>query len=517
MKKRYVGYSEFYHDGGLAIIQDDGTVEFASQAERYSGIKNDDRIPDEMWHFVTKEDHVTFYEDYELRRTKMGGIRTFGMGQITGFAGPKKEFTVKQIELSELKTPMYGQLSFDDFNMHHESHCALAFFTRPWESKEDTVMVSVDGSGELESLSIKDHNFNTLHTIQWPQSLGTIYGGVTAALGYKVLRDEYIIMGLASYGEVNDELYNILHNCYYWFESDHGKNVRMNVEFAGYCLAESQLSEKYAEYEDRFAKFIKGSDITPEDASATVQKFFEVEVMKIMTIARQYGSKLVYGGGCAQNVTANTLIRELFDEMHIAIAPSDSGNALGCAAYSWHKATGGTHLKWSPYLGHNIDRDIDPKEVAQYLVDNKICGVANGRAEYGPRALGNRSLLADVRSDINDTVNKIKRRQKFRPFAPAILSEHADEYFSGPMNEYMQFTAVAKHDYSSVTHTDGTARVQLVKPDCKSVLRQILEEYYKLTGVPMLLNTSLNIRNKPMVNTVEDAIEWENKYNVKVF
>tara|TARA_B110000914_G_scaffold226390_1_gene251020 strand:- start:1663 stop:3204 length:1542 start_codon:yes stop_codon:yes gene_type:complete len=513
MKKRYVGYSEFYHDAGLAIIQDDGTVEFASQSERYTGIKNDGNIPDEMWHFVTKDDHVTFYEDYELRRTKMGGLRTFGVWQ---WGKQNQDKTYEELEIGEAKAPMYGQLSFDDFNLHHESHCALAFFTRPWESKEDTVMVSVDGSGELEAISIKDHNFNTLHTIQWPQSLGTIYGGVTASLGYKALRDEYIIMGLASYGEVDDELYKLLHNCYYWFESKQGKDVRMNVEFAGYCLAESELSAKYAKYETRFRHYIS-EHCTPENASATVQKFFEVEVMKIMTTARQYGSKLVYGGGCAQNVTANTLIRELFDEMHIAIAPSDSGNALGCAAYSWHKATGGTHLKWSPYLGHNIDRDIDPKEVAQYLVDNKICGVANGRAEYGPRALGNRSLLADVRSDINDTVNTIKRRQKFRPFAPAILSEHADEYFSGPMNEYMQFTAVAKHKYSSVTHADGTARVQLVTPDCKSVLRQILEEYYKLTGVPMLLNTSLNIRNKPMVNTVEEAIEWENKYKVKVF
>ena len=207
----------------------------------------------------------------------------------------------------------------------------------------------------------------------------------------------------------------------------------------------------------------------------------------------------------------------MFDEMHIPIAPNDAGNALGCAAYTWHKETGGTHLKWSPYLGHNIERDIDPKEVAKYLADNKVCGVANGRAEYGPRALGNRSLLADVRYDVKDTVNDIKRRHKYRPFAPAILSEHAKDYFEGPMNQYMQFTSIAKHDYSSVTHVDGTARVQLVEPDCESVLRQILEEYYKLTGVPMLLNTSLNIRNKPMVNTIEDAIEWEKKYKVKVF
>ena len=507
MKKRYVGYSELYHDAALAIVEDDGTVAYASQSERYSGIKNDHLIYPPQWDYVNDEDHVTFYEDGELRVTKMGGYRTHGGAMLSnvGFDSEKRE----------LETPLREMLSFDDFNEHHESHCAGAFFTRPWESKEDTVMVSVDSSGEVESVSIKDHNFKTLKSISWPQSLGTIYATVTVCVGYKPLRDEYIVMGLASYGEVDKKLYDILHEGYYWFETEEAKNIKQEIDFSGYSIAESELSARYADFEDTIDNRVKG--ITKEDACATVQKFFEVEVLKIMKEARKYGSKLVYSGGCAQNVTANTLISELFDDMHISIAPSDAGNALGCAAYTWHKKTGGTHLKWSPYLGHNIERDIDPKEVAQYLVDNKVCGVANGRAEYGPRALGNRSLLADVRYDVKDTVNDIKRRHRFRPFAPAILSEHAEEYFDGPMNEYMQFTAVAKHDYSSVTHVDGTARVQLVKPDCKSVLRQILEEYYKLTGVPMLLNTSLNIRNKPMVNTIEDAIEWENKYKVKVF
>ncbi len=281
------------------------------------------------------------------------------------------------------------------------------------------------------------------------------------------------------------------------------------------CIADSELAYRDFQFEKQFKKLARRH--REEDVAATVQKFFETEIIKLMTEARQYGSKLIFAGGCAQNVVANSLIRPMFDEMHIPIAPNDAGNALGCAAYTWHKETGGTHLKWSPYLGHNIERDIDPKEVAQYLADNKVCGVANGRAEYGPRALGNRSLLADVRYDVKDTVNDIKQRHRFRPFAPAILSEHAKDYFEGPMNQYMQFTSIAKHDYSSVTHVDGTARVQLVEPDCESVLRQILEEYYKLTGVPMLLNTSLNIRNKPMVNTIEDAIEWEKKYKVKVF
>ena len=151
------------------------------------------------------------------------------------------------------------------------------------------------------------------------------------------------------------------------------------------------------------------------------------------------------------------------------------------------------------------------------LLKNKICGVANGRAEWGPRALGNRSLLGDPRYDIKDTVNTIKRRQKFRPFAPAILEEHADEYFRGPMNRYMQFVARAKHDYKSVTHVDGTARVQLVEKTNTSILRNILEEWYDKTGVPMLLNTSLNIKGQPMVDNWEDAKEFMEKYNVRVF
>ena len=151
------------------------------------------------------------------------------------------------------------------------------------------------------------------------------------------------------------------------------------------------------------------------------------------------------------------------------------------------------------------------------LLDNKVCGIANGKAEFGPRALGNRSLLGDPRFDIKDTVNQIKRRQLFRPFAPAILEEFKDEYFEGPMNEYMQFVAKAKHDYSSVTHVDGTARVQVVTKDCGSNLRFILEEFYEQTGCPMLLNTSLNIKGQPMVNTWEDAEEWSKKYNVAIF
>ena len=216
-------------------------------------------------------------------------------------------------------------------------------------------------------------------------------------------------------------------------------------------------------------------------------------------------------GGCALNCVANSKIEG--KNIWIMPAPGDAGSALGAAALVQKKK-----LKWkSPYLGYIIHKTCNPKEVVNELLKNKVCGVANGRAEFGPRALGNRSLLGDPRYDIKDTVNTIKQRQKFRPFAPAILEEYAEEYFEGPMNEYMQFVATAKHDYSSVSHIDGTARVQIVKKNCGSVIRKILEEWYDETGCPMLLNTSLNIKGKPIVNTLEDAEEFARKYNVAVF
>ena len=174
--------------------------------------------------------------------------------------------------------------------------------------------------------------------------------------------------------------------------------------------------------------------------------------------------------------------------------------------------------KWIQYRRNgDIEREINPSEVVQHLLKHKYCGIANGKAEFGPRALGNRSLIADPRIDIKNTVNEIKRRQKFRPFAPAILEEFFYNYFQGRKNRYMQFVSKAEHDYKSVTHVDGTARVQCVEVGCKSILREILEEWYNETGCPMLLNTSLNIKGQPMVNTWEDAQQFEKEYNVKVF
>ena len=487
---RYVGYSEFYHDAGLTIIDEDGTVEFATHGERYSKKKNDPNIPKVLWEMVREDDHISFYEDHVAKFDMRGGFD----GHAT------------------LEYPKDAE--FDAHHMHHESHCASAFYTRPWESKDDTVLVSIDGVGELQTAVIYDSNFNLIKEWHYPKSVGLVYTLTTKFLGLRPLEDEYVVMGLSAYHETCHKSKAITDWLIRWYENleDIAPEVAMGVAVGG-------ENSKREQDRLRFRREFERRILSVEDkiAARATQDFADYAIMKIMTEASKYGKKLCYSGGCAQNVVINSRLFELFDEVHIACSPTDAGSGLGTAARSWSKATGKDKLVWSPYCGYDIERQVDPSEIVDHLLSHKVCGIANGKAEFGPRALGNRSLIADVRYDVQDTVNGIKRRQKYRPFAPAILEEYAEEYFSGPMNDHMQFTSKALHDYAPVTHVDGTARVQIVKKDCESIFRKVIEEYHDRTGVPMLLNTSLNIRGRPMVNDEHDADLWEQKYDVKVF
>ncbi len=356
---------------------------------------------------------------------------------------------------------------------HHESHAAAGYYTAPFD---DCNILVIDAIGEWDTISIwegKDNKLKKIKSWKYPYSLGLLYSAITHRIGLNPNEDEYITMGMAAFGEPRYDLTELL-----W------KNNHKGV---------GQI----------------WSGAKNEDLAASVQDLYEREFLKLVEQCPK--KNLVIMGGCALNCVANSKIQG--KNIWIMPSPGDAGSALGAAALVNKKK-----LKWvSPYLGYIIPRTIAPKNVVQELLKNKVCGVANGRAEFGPRALGNRSLLGDPRYDIKDTVNTIKRRQKFRPFAPAILEEYKDEYFEGPMNEYMQFVATAKHDYSSVTHVDGTARVQVVKKDCGSIIRSILEEWYDKTGCPILLNTSLNIKGKPIVNTWDDAENFMRKYNVQVF
>jgi len=356
---------------------------------------------------------------------------------------------------------------------HHESHAAAGYYTAPFDNCNILV---IDAIGEWDTVSIWEGKNNKLKKVKswkYPYSLGLLYSAITKRIGLEPNEDEYITMGMAAFGKHVYDLTSFLE-----------RNNHLGV-----------------------------GEIFPtarnEDLAASVQLMYETELMKLVDQCPH--KNLILMGGCALNCVANSKIKD--KNIWIMPSPGDAGSALGAAALVNKKK-----LNWkNPYLGYNILNEINVSEVIDELINNKVCGIANGRAEFGPRALGNRSLLGNPRYDIKDTVNKIKRRQKFRPFAPAILEEYAEEYFEGPMNEYMQFVATAKHDHSSVTHVDGTARVQVVKKNCGSIIRTILEEWYDKTGCPMLLNTSLNIKGKPIVNTWFDAQDFSRKYNVRVF
>ena len=500
---RYVGYSEFYHDAGLAIITEDGTVEFATHGERYSKKKNDSNIPDELWDMINDDDHVSFYEDHVIKFDMRGGLEAHGRN-------------AEQIQKSENfeMFPYPEATVFDAHHQHHESHCASAFYTRPWDDKEDTVLVSIDGVGELQTAVIYDSDFNLIKEWHYPKSVGLVYTLTTKFLDLRPLEDEYVVMGLSAYQETCTESKAISDWLIRWYDNleDIAPEVAMGIAVGG---GKSQREQDRLRFRSEFERRIKS--VEPKVAARATQDFADYAIMGIMSEAAKYGKKLCYSGGCAQNVVINSRLFELFDEVHIAVSPTDAGSGLGTAARSWAKATGKDKLIWSPYAGYNITNPIDPSAVVDHLLEHRYCGIANGRAEFGPRALGNRSLIADVRYDVQDTVNTIKRRQKYRPFAPAILEEYAEEYFDGPMNEHMQFTSWAKHDYAPVIHVDGSSRVQIVRKDCESVFRKVIEEYHDRTGVPMLLNTSLNIRGRPMVNDEHDAELWQQKYDVKVF
>ena len=242
--------------------------------------------------------------------------------------------------------------------------------------------------------------------------------------------------------------------------------------------------------------------------------------MNIKSLGKQ--RNLVYAGGVALNCAANRTLANLglFDNIWIIPNPGDAGSSLGCIAAHEKK-----HLNWkNPFLGYNIEGEYPIDKIIKELKENKMCGVANGRAEFGPRALGNRSLLADPRgTEIKDLVNSIKKRQKFRPFAPAILEEDVNEYFTLPKGvkntPYMQYTAACTHgkDFPAIIHYDNTSRVQTVSKSDNQGFYELLKEWKSQTGCPILLNTSLNIKGQPIVNDIKDGKAFAEKYGVKVF
>ena len=365
-------------------------------------------------------------------------------------------------------------------------------------------MVVIDAVGEFETITIWGAEYDTKgHAVyrklwqqNYPHSIGLFYSAVTGRVGLRPLDEEYILMGMAAYGN---------------------KRARSRMQSD---LISNEWDIRFRENLHTGLPLDYLNEYSDFDIAASAQDLAEDLILNVMLRAKKldWSRNLVYMGGVALNCSANRRIGGYFDNIWIMPCPGDAGSSVGAAALVY-----GRRINWTnAYLGHDIPGPYPVNHILDELVTQKIVGVASGQAEFGPRALGNRSLLADPRgSEIKDQVNAIKRRQQFRPFAPVILEELADMYFDMPSgfsnSRYMQSVARCRHPdlFPAIVHADGTSRVQTVPRD-GSGIRELLEKWYVMTDCPMLLNTSLNIRGEPMVNNRSDADRFEQLYGVKV-
>ena len=488
-----LGISAGYHDAAATVIRSDGEILFAGHSERYSKLKNDANISDGLlselcrWQYDT----VAFYERPWLHNLQQlySGQRELGPWTTRG--------ALKQYLGAWYQTPAANEHSYP----HHLSHAAAGFQTSPFNR---ATVVVIDAIGEFDTITIYGAHYDNgkarYHKLwgqRYPHSIGLFYSAITQRIGLRPLDEEYITMGMSAYG-----------------------NKQFSQQLINKELVDSVTDMRFKQN----LHIGLGSEVfngySNEDIAAGAQAVVEELIYSVMQRAKDFGwsRNLVYQGGVALNCLANRNLGDYFENIWIMPCPGDAGGSLGAAALAY-----GGRIKWNnAYLGRDISGDYPVDAVIDCLFRDKIVGVASGRAEFGPRALGNRSLLADPRGeDIKDRVNEIKRRQKFRPFAPVILEEYANEYFDMPCgwsdSRYMQIVGRCRSPklFPAITHVDGTSRIQTVPAD-GSGIRKLLDAWYAHTGCPMLLNTSLNIRGEPVVNDRADADRFEQLYGVKV-
>jgi carbamoyltransferase len=491
------GISANSHDAALAVFTDKG-LEFASHSERFSGIKNDAHLNDKLIEYARQwgePDEVIWYERplvKTLRQLRAGQGLRLGENNIRKYLGS------------------YGIHAPIRYTDHHLSHAASGYYTGPFT---EATVVCIDSIGEFESFTIwnasEEKGLKKIYSQQYPHSIGLWYSALTQRIGLKPQEDEYILMGMAAYGNA-DRLFNDILNDFFILPNEssllHIFNDKPRIKFKhnlhrGCHWWRPDLTTE----QDMF------------DIAAATQAVYQYVLKIISNWARSKSpsGNLVFIGGCALNCSANSILTSDWNDVWIMPNPGDAGSSVGCVLAHRKEFMPMNHM----YTGYNIEGEYPVEEALQELLTTGIVGVATGRAEFGPRAFGHRSLLADPRGpDIKDRVNEIKRRQKFRPFAPAVLAEFAKDYFDGPTGPYMQYTATCKDPgLPAIIHGDGTSRVQTVSANESVGFRKLLERWYEETGCPILLNTSLNIKGKPMVNTVKDAQAFEKHYGVKVF
>jgi carbamoyltransferase len=571
-----LGISAFYHDSAAAIVVD-GDVVAAAQEERFSRKKHDAGFPKHAVAYCLDQaglrpdqlDFVAFYDKPMLKFERLletqlafapSGIRSFVMAMPVWL---REKLMMRRMIRGGLPKKTSGPLLFMD---HHESHAASAFFPSPYD---EAAILTLDGVGEWTTASWGVGRGNTIELrqhLKFPHSLGLLYSAFTYYCGFKVNSGEYKLMGLAPYGNplyakaIYEHLIDLKPDGSFW----------LNMDYFNFCQGLTMTNR-------RFDGLFGGPPRDPEtnieqrhmDLAASIQAVTEEILLRMARdIHEKTGMKhLVLAGGVALNCVANgRLLREgPYEDIWIQPAAGDAGGALGAALFTWHQLLDkprfahGRDAQKGSFLGpafapEEIQSFLDRKGVqytriddeqahAEYVADllaqEKIIGWFSGRMEFGPRALGGRSIIGDARSPaMQAAMNlKVKFRESFRPFAPVVLQEHVHEWFDmrhGQESPYMLLVApvlerhrvpisrdelakmshdpdlrqrvnVARSSVPAITHVDYSARVQTVDRERNPRFHRVMEAFYDLTGCPVLVNTSFNVRGEPIVCTPEDA------------
>jgi len=542
-----LGLSGFYHDSAAALVIN-GKVICAIEEEKLSGEKHDSSFPFKaiQWCLeytkitIDEVDMVCWYEDPNLKYERVKRI----IGKWGGKRYPKKwrEFNKRWHQTEGGIKKILKSMGYDGiitYTKHHLSHLAFSFYTSPFS---EAIGLSIDGVGENETMLacyIRDNKFTEIKKLTFPNSLGLVYSAFTAYLGFKPNEGEYKVMGLAPYGD-----------------KIRYQNVFDKITSSDWLGELITINQKYFTYEtsdvDMFNnKLIKLIGFPPrfkdepieqhhKDLAASLQNWYESQFYFLINrVSNNWTSEnLVLGGGCAYNGTANGKIKTStsMKNVWIPFAPSDSGSAIGACLYHYHQTFGNPKVKGgdnqSPYLGEEWSNpellkiilqnhrskvvmfDTDEmlcKEVARLINDGNIIGWFQGRTEFGARALGNRSILGNPHlADIRDRINKVvKKREMYRPFAPSVTIEDYQKYFLSEEDvPYMNQVVKVKKDVNipSVTHVDNSARIQTLKREDNPLYYDLLKEFEKLTGTPILLNTSFNLKDHTMTNDPQKAI-----------
>ncbi len=565
---KILGISAFYHDSAAALIID-GTIIAAAQEERFTRKKHDFEFPENAIDYCLKSenlkpadlDYIVFYDKPFLKFERI--LETYLQYAPLGFKSFIQAIPLWLKQKLWIKSLIQDALNGAEcpilFPEHHQTHAASAFYPSPFQ---EAAIITTDGVGEWTTTSIgfgKDNKLELLKEIHFPHSLGLLYSAFTYYTGFKVNSGEYKVMGLAPYGEpryVQTILDNII-------DIKEDGSFRLHMEYFNYCAGLTMTNRKFAKLFGGPARKSEAELTQREmDLARSVQEVIEIVMLKMARYTKKLtGAKnLCLAGGVALNCVANgILLREnIFDNIWIQPAAGDAGGALGAALAVWYdhldnprKTDGKQDSQFGSYLGpeykdeeinaflkkHDLpftkleDKIFYPK-VAQLLAEENIIGWFQGKMEFGPRALGGRSIIGDARStDMQKKMNlKIKYRESFRPFAPSILNEHVSDYFEiDRESPYMLLVAdvqknlrremtedqkklfgieklnIVRSDIPAITHVDYSARIQTIHKETNPRYWNLIKSFHEQTGCPVIVNTSFNVRGEPIVCSPLDA------------